>query len=56
LQDLLSQLREKYKSDPEALKAIEKEQHEVDLYRKYSKWYGSAFYIMMKPAVIVPSG
>jgi len=55
LATLILQLREKYASDPEALKVLEKEQHEVDLYRKYSKWYGSAFYVMMKPASAKPS-
>lgn len=49
LEALILQLFEKYASNPEALKVLEKVQHEVDLYRKYSKWYGSAFYIMMKP-------
>jgi hypothetical protein len=50
LETLILQLREKYALDQEALRVLEKEQHEVDLYRKYSKWYGSAFYVMRKPA------
>ena len=50
LEILILQLHEKYAMDQAALKVLEKEQHEVDLYRKYSKWYGSAFYIMRKPA------
>jgi ubiquinone/menaquinone biosynthesis C-methylase UbiE len=50
LETLILQLREKYAMDQEALRVLEKEQREVDLYRKYSKWYGSAFYVMRKPA------
>jgi SAM-dependent methyltransferase len=49
LEILISQLREKYAMDQEAVRVLQKEQHEVDLYRKYSEWYGSAFYIMRNP-------
>jgi ubiquinone/menaquinone biosynthesis C-methylase UbiE len=48
LGDRLNQLREKYKDDPEALEILDTEQEEIDLYRKYSEWYGSVFYIMQK--------
>ena len=56
LATLILQLREKYAKDQEALKVLEKEQREVDLYRKYSKWYGSAFYIMRKAVSTELSG
>lgn len=39
-------LREKYKDDREALLAIEAEQVEIDIYRKYSDFYGYVFYVM----------
>jgi ubiquinone/menaquinone biosynthesis C-methylase UbiE len=50
LEERLRALREEHKTDQVALKILEEEQHEVDLYKKYSKWYGSAFYIMRKLA------
>jgi ubiquinone/menaquinone biosynthesis C-methylase UbiE len=50
LEERLRILREKYKTDQVASKILEKEQHEVDLYKKYSTWYGSAFYIIRKLA------
>ncbi|MEW6211383.1 MAG: SAM-dependent methyltransferase, partial [Acidobacteriota bacterium] len=42
----LEAMREKYKDDPEALLAIEAEQTEIDIYRKYSDFYGYVFYVM----------
>lgn len=49
LEERIRALREKrYKNDPISLAVLDKEQKEVDLYRKYSKWYGSAFYVMQK--------
>ncbi len=48
LQERITKLREKYKDDLSAQKMLDKEQKEVDLYRKYSKWYGSAYYIIQK--------
>ncbi len=39
-------MREKYKDDPEALHFIEAEQVEIDIYRKYSDFYGYVFYVM----------
>ena len=46
LEERIKRLRKKYFNDSEALKVIDSEQEEIDLYRKYSKWYGSVFYIM----------
>jgi SAM-dependent methyltransferase len=48
LEQRLAQLRRKYREDPAALEVIDKEQREVDLYRKYPAWYGSAFFVMEK--------
>lgn len=48
LEERIRKLRKKYKEDPKALSLIEKEQQEIDFYRKYSKWYGSVFFIMQK--------
>ena len=48
LEQRLVPLRRKYSEDPSALEVIDKEQREVDLYRKYPAWYGSAFFVMQK--------
>jgi SAM-dependent methyltransferase len=41
-------LREKYQGQPEALAAIEENQREIEMFRKYSAWYGYVFYVMQK--------
>ncbi len=46
LEKRLEILRKKYKNNPKALKMIEEEQLEIDLFRKYNAWYGSVFYVM----------
>ena len=48
LEKRLKKLKQEYKNNPEALEMIDEEQKEIDLYRKYYKWYGSVFYIMQK--------
>jgi len=48
LEKRLKELRSKYKNNSLALGMIDEEQKEIDLYRKYNKWYGSVFYIMQK--------
>lgn len=48
LQKIVSILSERYIDDEEAMKVISEEQKEIDMYLKYSKWYGSAFFIMQK--------
>ena len=48
LEERLEQLREKYRDDSEALRILDTEQEEIDLFKKYSEWYGSVFYIMQK--------
>ena len=44
----IRELRESYAGDPEALAALDREQREVDLFKKHQKWYGSAFFVMQK--------
>ena len=48
LENRLNLLRKKYENNPHALKTINAEQEEIDLFRRYNKWYGSVFYIMQK--------
>lgn len=42
----LTALREKYKGNPEALAVIELEEREIEIYRKYSAYYGYEFFVM----------
>lgn len=39
-------LREQYKSDPQKQAYLDEEQVEIDIYNKYSDYYGYVFYIM----------
>jgi ubiquinone/menaquinone biosynthesis C-methylase UbiE len=48
LEKRLQKLRLKYKNNQKAQKMINEEQEEIDLFRKYNKWYGSVFYVMQK--------
>ncbi|MFB0566098.1 MAG: class I SAM-dependent methyltransferase [Candidatus Aminicenantaceae bacterium] len=48
LEERIKRLRAKYRNNPKALAELDNEQQEIDLYRKYSKWYGSVFFIMQK--------
>ena len=48
LEERIKMLMEKYKNDTKALVTLNREQEEIDLYKKYKKWYGSAFFIMQK--------
>lgn len=41
-------LREKYRGDHAALAVFRTQEREVDLYRKYRAWYGSAYLVMQK--------
>jgi hypothetical protein len=42
----IRELRRKYAEDQAALRTLDREQQAADLYRKYSKWYGSVFLVM----------
>lgn len=44
----LPEFRLRYANDPEALAIIESEEVEIDLFRRYSAWYGYVFYIMRR--------
>jgi SAM-dependent methyltransferase len=44
----LRELRIKYSEDRAAQRALDKEERAADLYREYTKWYGSVFLVMQK--------
>jgi hypothetical protein len=44
----LSRIVERYIDDSEAVALFEKVRLEIDLYKKYSEYYGYVFYIMQK--------
>ena len=48
LEKRIQMLKKKYNDNPSTINVLDKEQEEVDLYKKYSKWYGSAFFVMQK--------
>lgn len=48
LEQRIVMLKEKYKNNPEALKQLDFEQKEIDLYKRYSSCYGYVFYLMQK--------
>jgi len=48
LEQRIALLRGKYADDPDALATLEQEQQEIDMYRRYSAWYGSAFFVMQR--------
>jgi hypothetical protein len=48
LEDRIQALQVLYKEEREACEFLQREQQEVDLYKKYSDWYGSAFFLMRK--------
>ncbi len=46
IEDRLCSLRIKYAADPAGSETIASIQKEIDIYRKYSNWYGYVFYLM----------
>ncbi len=48
LEKRIEVLGKKYRNDPEALKVIESEKEEIEMYKKYYKWYGSVFFVMQR--------
>ncbi|RPJ33637.1 MAG: class I SAM-dependent methyltransferase [Planctomycetaceae bacterium] len=46
LQDRLHMLRDKYAADSERLSMLESIQKEIDIYRRYSAYYGNVFFVM----------
>jgi len=50
LEKRIGMLTEQYRHNDEALAFLDNSQREIDLYRKYSEWYGYVFYVMQKVA------
>ncbi|WGV23419.1 class I SAM-dependent methyltransferase [Halotia branconii] len=48
LEERLQVLKKHYQNDAEALEVVNMEQLEIDLYRKYSEYYGYIFYVVQK--------
>jgi len=48
LEKRIKELRAKHIGDPKALSMLDKEQREIDMYKRSCKWYGSAFFAMQK--------
>lgn len=48
LQGRIAELEEKYHEDPEALEILSREADEIELYRRYSDYYGYVFFIAAK--------
>ncbi|MBW2412428.1 MAG: class I SAM-dependent methyltransferase [Deltaproteobacteria bacterium] len=48
IENKLALLKTKYQNDAEALEVIAMEELEIDVFRKYSDYYGYVFYIMQK--------
>jgi SAM-dependent methyltransferase len=46
LQDRVDVLRHKYAGDDSSLGVLEREQRDIDLYRRHRRWYGSAYFVM----------
>ena len=46
MQARVTQLREKYHNDPQAQQVLDSTDLEVEMYRRYSAWYGYVFYVM----------
>jgi len=48
LETRIQELRKKYAGDAESLAFLDEEHREIELYRKYHKWYGSVFFGLQK--------
>ncbi len=46
LEGRVKRLKQKYRKDADAMSILNKEEQEIELYKKYSRWYGSAYFIM----------
>lgn len=49
MEDLLAGKSKEWEGVPEGLAVIEEARHEIELYRKYSAYYGYAFFVMRRP-------
>jgi len=41
-------LGKKYAANDKAMEVLDNEQKEIEMYKKYSRWYGSVFFVMQK--------
>jgi hypothetical protein len=48
LEKRIVMLREKYEQHPEALAILDNEAWEIEIFNRYSSWYGYVFYVMQK--------
>jgi SAM-dependent methyltransferase len=48
LQERIEALRVKYTGDADALVQLDEELVEIDMYRRYCRWYGSVFFVVQK--------
>jgi hypothetical protein len=48
LEDRLKSCREKYSADPERIEMIDSIYLEIEMYRKYARYYGNVFYLMQR--------
>ena len=48
IEERLHEFRRRYSSDSQALKALDEEQDEIDLYRRFSDWYGYVFFVAQR--------
>ena len=48
LEKWVQTLRNKYAANPEAITLLDKEQREIDMFRKSRRWYGSSFFVMQR--------
>lgn len=55
LEEQLKVFREKYPDNPDALGTIDSFQMEIDMYRKYSDYYGYTFFILEKKEKVIKS-
>ncbi len=49
LESKISRLMKCYREDPKALKILEAEEIEMEMFRRYSDYFGYVFFIMQKP-------
>jgi SAM-dependent methyltransferase len=49
LEDRLPRFAEEYVGDPEAMRAVESTREEIDVYRRFSDYYGYRFFVMRRP-------
>jgi hypothetical protein len=48
LEKRIQKLRKKYNAVDDSLKVLDEEQREIEMFKKYNRWYGSVFFIMQK--------